>query len=214
MIFKLLTTPVMTWTDWLQQLDETLFISIHHFGNVELLDPVMLLLRNALTWVPLYAFVLYFVIRHRPNKAVAFLVGTLICFAIADYGSASIFKPFFQRERPCHNDDLVLYLHQLIGCGGRYGFPSSHASNHFALAAFWFFAMRQMGIRRLYWNWVWIWALLVCYAQVYVGKHYPLDILGGAAFGVLTGFLVSRLFAWWDRSGIRLRKRNQLDTVS
>jgi membrane-associated phospholipid phosphatase len=204
----------MEWTNWLQELDESLFIGIHHFGNVSWLDPVMLLLRNALTWVPLYIFVLYFVIRHRTNKAVPFLIGTLICFAIADYGSASILKPLFQRERPCHNDELMLYMHNLIGCGGRYGFPSSHASNHFALAAFWFFVIRYMGIRRFYWNWVWVWALLICYAQVYVGKHYPLDILAGGVFGILTGFLVSRLFIWWDKSDFRLRKRSQLDTVS
>jgi membrane-associated phospholipid phosphatase len=204
----------MTWMDWLQKIDESLFITIHYNGTNELADPIMLLLRNALTWVPLYAFVLFFVIRYRPNKAVAFLVGTLICFAIADYGSASIFKPLFQRLRPCHNDDLAPFLRNLIGCGGQYGFPSSHASNHFAMAAFWFWVMRYMGIKSVYWNWVWIWAVLIGYAQVYVGKHYPLDILAGAAFGIFTGFIVLRLFSWWDKSGFRLPKRNQFDTVS
>lgn len=204
----------MTWQDWLQRFDESLFIGIHNFGTNDVTDAIMLLMRNALTWVPLYIFVLAFVIRMRPNKAVFFLIGTLLCFAIADFGSASILKPIFARERPCYNDELLPYLRNIIGCGGRYGFPSSHATNHFALGAFWFYALRYMGFSKPVWNWVWIWALLIGYAQVYVGKHYPFDILGGAALGVLIGYLVSCAFIWWDKSGIHFQKRNQFGPVS
>ena len=203
----------MNWKEWMQQIDEALFISIHHAGSHEFLDVLMLLMRNALTWVPLYLFVLIYIIRYRRNKAVIFLACTLITFAIADYGSASILKPMFQRLRPCFNEDLQPHLRNLIECGGRYGFPSSHASNHFALAAFWFLSLRSIGIRR--WWWVWVWALLIGYAQVYVGKHYPLDIVGGAIYGFLVGWLISRLFIWWNQSGFRLIRHNRrLDAVT
>ncbi|WP_343303515.1 phosphatase PAP2 family protein [Chitinophaga niabensis] len=202
----------MNWKDWLQNFDENLFIHIHDIGTSEYLDPFMLLLRNALTWVPLYLFVLIYLIKYRRNKALFFLIGTLITFAIADYGSASILKPLFQRVRPCYNEDLEGHLRHIIGCGGRYGFPSSHASNHFALAAFWFWSFRYMGIRN--WYWVWVWAFMIGYAQVYVGKHYPLDILGGAIFGLITGFLISRLFIWWNESGISFRKHPHPDALS
>jgi undecaprenyl-diphosphatase len=192
----------MNWKEWMQQLDEWLFIGIHHGGAHETLDMLMMVMRNALTWAPLYLFVLVYVLWYRKNKALPFIVCTLIAFALADYGSASILKPLFQRLRPCFNADLQQHLRHLIDCGGRYGFPSSHASNHFALATCWFLSLRSIGIRR--WWWVWIWALLIGYAQVYVGKHYPLDILGGAIYGCLVGWLAARLFIWWDHSGFRL----------
>lgn len=203
----------MNWKDWLQNFDENLFIHIHDFGTSEFLDPFMLLLRNALTWVPLYLFVLIYLIKYRRNKALLFLIGTLITFAIADYCSASILKPLFQRVRPCYNEALEDHLRHIIGCGGRYGFPSSHASNHFALAAFWFRSFRYMGIRN--WYWMWVWAFMIGYAQVYVGKHYPLDIAGGAVFGLIVGFLISRLFIWWNESGgISFRRHPHPDALS
>lgn len=202
----------MNWKEWMQDLDEILFINIHQVGTHEFLDPFMMLLRNALTWAPLYLFILIYIIKYRRGKALLFVIGTLITFAIADYGSASILKPLFQRVRPCYNEDLQAHLRNLIGCGGRYGFPSSHASNHFALAAFWFWSLRYMGIRN--WYWVWIWALFIGYAQVYVGKHYPLDIVGGAIYGFIVGYLVSRLFIWWNRSGITFRRQRHVDALS
>jgi undecaprenyl-diphosphatase len=70
--------------------------------------------------------------------------------------------------------------------------PSAHAANHFGLATFWFLSIATMSGKK--WYWLWIWAFLVCYAQVYVGKHYPLDIAFGAGVGALTGFLVHKLF--------------------
>lgn len=174
-------------------LDEKLFIAIHASGAVSWLDSLMLASRNALTWVPLYVFVLYWIIRHQRNYALLFLLGTLVTFAITDFVSASVLKPLIGRERPCYNTAFAGYLRNIIGCGGRYSFPSSHASNHFGMAAFWFFSVRAMGAKR--WYWVWAWALLIGYAQIYVGKHYPLDILGGAVFGAVTGYLVSLLFS-------------------
>jgi undecaprenyl-diphosphatase len=74
------------------------------------------------------------------------------------------------------------YLRDLISCGGWFSFPSNHATNHFGLAAFWFGAIWR--IKGQKWYWLWAWALLICFGQVYVGKHFPLDILAGALYGI------------------------------
>ncbi|HEY8387706.1 MAG TPA: phosphatase PAP2 family protein [Parasegetibacter sp.] len=176
----------------LQRFDQDLFTWIHYVAIHPFLDPVMLQLREPLTWVPLYAFVLYWVIRYRRENAIIFVVLSLATFALADFGSASILKPFFQRDRPCHNAELAPIIRNLLDCGGRYGMPSTHSSNHFALATFWFLSTKLMRGRR--WGWLWIWAVLVVYAQVYVGKHYPFDILVGAVFGILVGWLMYLFF--------------------
>ena len=80
--------------------------------------------------------------------------------------------------------------------------PSNHAANHFGLATFWYFSIRAINGRK--WSWLWLWAALICYAQVYVGKHYPFDVLVGGIVGTLTGLGMSRLFVYWEnRQGDR-----------
>jgi undecaprenyl-diphosphatase len=75
--------------------------------------------------------------------------------------------------------------------------PSNHAANHFGLAAFWFFSLRSITGKK--WQWLWFWAAAVCYAQIYVGKHYPFDIVVGSLTGFLTGLGMSRLFLYWEK---------------
>ncbi len=178
--------------DSLLQLDRDLFTFINSTAASPYADWLFRLLRNALTWIPLYAFVLFYVFRYYKKYALSFILFTLIAFAITDFVSASVFKPLFARPRPCH--DITLVVRDLVGCGGKYGMPSSHASNHFGLAAFWYFTFSAMtGSSRKWWP-LWLWAILICYAQVYVGKHYPGDVLVGGFFGTCIGVLMSLLF--------------------
>lgn len=190
-----------TW-EWILSLDTELFTLIHVDGAIGQLDGFMKFLRHQFTWIPLYAFVLWFIFRYGRAQAWQFVALTLLCFAITDYTSASIIKPMLGRLRPCHNPELQDEIRGLVGCGGQYSFPSSHASNHFGLATFWFMAITRMTNRK--WYWLWLWAGMICYAQIYVGKHYPLDIAGGALLGVLAGLLCFSLFdKWTSRSGVR-----------
>ena len=75
--------------------------------------------------------------------------------------------------------------------------PSSHAANHFGLAAYWYFTVNF--ITRQKWYWLWFWAFCICWAQVYIGKHFPLDIAGGAFLGIVTGWTLSKLFEIWGK---------------
>jgi membrane-associated phospholipid phosphatase len=181
--------------EWIINVDKELFTLIHVEGAVTFLDGFMKLLRHQYTWIPLYAFLLYFIIRFGKKQVIPFVVLTVLCFAITDYSSASIFKPMLGRLRPCHDPELMDEIRGLVGCGGPYSFPSSHASNHFGLATFWFFAIQRMTSKK--WYWLWFWAFIICYAQVYVGKHYPLDIAGGALLGFITGMLCFRIYDKW-----------------
>lgn len=183
----------MSLLQWLQHIDETMFIFVHHTASVPFLDNFMLLMRNANTWIPLYAFMLFWSIKFGKPYTIIFIACTLITFALGDYISSGIIKNLVARTRPCDAPSLARYIRHIIGCGG-YSMPSSHATNHFALATFWFLAIKKLRGRK--WYWLWFWAALVSYAQVYVGKHYPFDVLAGTALGILIGLGVNKLFEY------------------
>ncbi|MBA4168743.1 MAG: phosphatase PAP2 family protein [Chitinophagaceae bacterium] len=180
--------------DSLNRIDRNLFILIQSMSFAALYW-LMMVLRNALTWIPLYAFILFWLVRYQKKFAWQFIVLSLVVFTITDFTSASILKPLFLRPRPCADLALQGVVRDLVGCGGKYGMPSSHASNHFGLATFWYFSIKWMSNRK--WLWLWLWAALVCYAQVYVGKHYPGDILAGSVLGTSVGFLFAMVFRKW-----------------
>lgn len=189
----------MEWMQWILSADREIFLWVQQTGASEGIDRFMLLLRKPATWIPFYAFLLYWVIRYARPFALPFLILTAVCAGLADFSSASIFKPLIGRPRPCYEPALKGFVRELVGCGGQYGFPSSHASNHFALATFWYWAIYILRGQR--WNWLFVWAFLIGYAQVYVGKHYPLDIVGGAALGIFIGTFGAKLFEWWFNRG-------------
>jgi len=191
---------------WLDHLDRSMFRLIQH-GSSPFLDWLMPPLRDPYIWIPLYAFLLYYAFRAartsiagganaRAGKlALIFILLSIVTVALTDSITAQVMKPLFGRLRPCHDPEMQVLLRNLVSCGGLFSMPSNHAANHFGLAAFWYFAIRSMNGRR--WVWLWFWAALICYAQVYVGKHYPFDVLVGAVFGTLAGWVMSRLFDYW-----------------
>jgi len=182
--------------NWLDHLDKALFMLIQNDSDHSWLDVIMPVLREPLTWIPLYAFMLYYSFRQGSARAWPFIVLTLLMLAITDSVTAQLLKPLFGRLRPCHDPEIQSLLRGLVDCGGLYSMPSNHAANHFGMAAFWFYSIRAMTGKK--WHWLWIWAAAVGYAQIYVGKHYPFDILAGAAVGFLTGWGTFRLFIYWE----------------
>jgi undecaprenyl-diphosphatase len=128
----------MSTLEWIDHIDKAIFILINHDADQRFLDPLMLILRNPYTWIPLYFFMLYFIIVTGKSKAWLFIILTIMTFAITDSVASSIMKPIFERLRPCYDLQLAPFVRGLVDCGGRYSFPSSHAANHFGLAAFWY----------------------------------------------------------------------------
>ena len=111
---------------------------------------------------------------------------------MTDMVSTYVFKHSFERLRPCNNPDLMMRIRLLVPCPVGYSFTSNHAANHFGMAAFFFLTLRPV-IKK--WAWLaFLWAGIICYAQVYVGIHYPLDIAGGMLVGLCFGIVTATFF--------------------
>jgi membrane-associated phospholipid phosphatase len=197
----------MLFFDQIISLDKALFLYIQEHGGAAWVDGLMLLLRDARTWIPLYLFMGAWIFRKARPQAILFVVLTIATFAFCDFMSASVLKPMIARLRPCHDPDLAASMRGLLPCGGLFSFPSSHAANHFGLASFWFSAILRIKGKR--WYWLWLWAAMIGFAQIYVGKHFPLDILGGALMGCFTGFSAAVFFKQWQS---RSHKRSRHTT--
>jgi undecaprenyl-diphosphatase len=147
---------------------------------------------NTITWIPFY-IILIFSIFKKYSWQVSLFILLLIALLISasDQGSVHLFKDVFERLRPCHNQEIVGLVHQVNGkCGGQYGFISSHASNTFAVAIFISLLFRK--------KWVWYgiisWATFISYTRIYLGVHYPGDILAGALWGSLLAFFFYQIY--------------------
>lgn len=171
----------------INNLDHELFLFLNGL-HVDWLDPVMTFISSELGWIPFYVILLYLVFKKLGWKGLLFvIIGVVILITCSDQLSSHVFKPVFHRFRPCH-DPLIQDLVYLPNghCGGQYGFISSHACNTFALASFITLIMKKfykkIGIL------MFIWATLVAYSRIYMGVHFPGDVLCGAAVGLILGF--------------------------
>ena len=159
--------------------------------HTEWLDAVMNVLTEMWVWIPLYILLIYMVFKQYGKRGWWVLLAVVFVILCADQLSAHVCKPLFHRLRPCFNPDLEGLVHLPKGLpGGRYGFVSSHAANTFGIAAY-LTAMLRNGYKSIGW-WLYAWALVASYSRIYIGVHYPGDILAGAALGVLVG-----LVFWW-----------------
>ncbi len=178
--------------DQLIQLDHQWFQAINQGLSNPFFDFLMPVLRNRYTWVPLYLLIIYVLVKNYGKTAWWMLLFLILCFAVADYTSSSIIKPAVERLRPCNEFPFNEQINKLVPCGRGYSFPSSHAANHFAIAVFLIALFRKKR------NWLlpvaFIWAASICFAQVYVGVHFPVDVVAGALLGALIGYLLAFLF--------------------
>lgn len=170
------------------ELDTSLFLFLNGL-NSPFWDPIMLAFSGNVVWIPLYLSLVYLMIKRHGLKGLLLLVGVAVVVTMADQLSVHLFKSVFERLRPCHNPDIKDLVHMVNGrCGGKFGFVSSHAANTFGVATFlvvWF-KRKWFTISLL------IWAAVVSYSRIYLGVHYPADIVCGALFGAACGLTV-----WW-----------------
>jgi len=131
------------------------------------------------------------------------LLLVVLLITISDWSSVHLFKNVFQRLRPCHDPDISHLVHLVNNhCGGKYGFVSSHAANAFAVVGYTVMIIRN----RYYTIGIITWATLVSYSRIYLGVHYPGDVLGGAVLGLGVGFLVYWIFRVSEKRLTRLTK--------
>jgi undecaprenyl-diphosphatase len=177
----------------LSDLDTRLLLLINGFHS-PFWDKVMLLFTARLPWIPLYALILGYIIHRFALKegkgwyTLSIIAAIIATFALTDIGSSFI-KDLTQRLRPGHDPRLENIVRLLDGKGGMYGFVSSHAANVFGLATITSLIFR----RRAYSISIFLWAATVSYSRVYVGRHYPGDVIFGALLGILIALLFYRL---------------------
>ena len=177
----------------LQALDRQLLLAVNR-AHTPVLDAVMLFASNRLVWFPAYALLIGWLIYHFRRRAMLLLPLVLAAVGFADSITSRLFKPYFARLRPCHDDTLAPVLHLPDGCGGQFGFLSSHAANSVALAVFLALVLPAGRFRGLKIG-VMLWAALLSYSRIYLGAHYPADVLGGAAVGALLGGAAASIFS-------------------
>ncbi len=165
--------------------DQMLFEAINQDWANWMFDAVLPILREKTTWIPLYLFLLIFLPYRYGRNGFYLILLVAAAVGLSDFISSSIVKPVVERLRPCKNLEIADQVRLLVRCGSGKSFTSSHAANHFALAVslMWPFAER----RRVLYVLALFWAASISYAQVYVGVHYPFDVLFGAVLGSCLG---------------------------
>lgn len=194
--------------EFLNNLDTSVFLFFNGLHN-DFFDRFMSALTGRFIWIPLYAALLFTIIRaHRPKMAMVYFLGAILAVAIADQTCSTVIRPLVCRLRPSNIDNpLSQFVHIVNGYrGGSYGFPSCHAANSFALAMF----MSMFIRRRLFITLIMGWAILNSYTRLYLGVHYPGDLLVGAIIGCGAGaisFLAASRFDHEDSAYIMKRLR-------
>ena len=176
----------------ISNIDSDLFLFLNGL-HTDWLDKVMIAITQMWGWAPLYLLLIYWTVKQYGKRCWWIFLTIGIVVLCSDQLSAHVCKPLFQRLRPCYNPDFqnLIYLPKGMA-GGRYGFVSSHAANTFAVAAFLTAALHK--------NYKWIgivlylWAFISSYSRIYLGFHYPGDILCGALLGILIGLILWKVF--------------------
>jgi undecaprenyl-diphosphatase len=179
----------------LEHLDQQLFLFINSH-NSPFWDTVMYTLSGRVIWAPLYlAILIYLGIRYK-RKFLVILFFIILAVTMADQFSVHLFKNVFHRLRPCHEPSLLGLIHLVNGeCGGLYGFVSSHASNSFNVALLSLMFIRK----RWYTISIITWASVIGYSRIYLGVHYPGDVICGSMLGALIGWGCYKLYEITDR---------------
>ena len=172
--------------------DKTVFLFLNH-THTPFWDHFMWIYTGRLTWVPLILSLLFVLFRKNWKEAVLVVVALALTITLCDQFASSLCKPYFARFRPAQDPEFSPFVQIVNGYrGGRYGFISSHAANSFGAVVLLALIFRN----RLFTITAVVWAIVNCYSRIYLGVHYPGDLLAGALLGLCGAALMYGLFRW------------------
>jgi membrane-associated phospholipid phosphatase len=182
----------LTFWGTIKSWDQTALFHINQVWSNKYFDVVMPWLRESAIWLPVYLFFFAFILVNFGRKGLFWIIFFLITVTICDQVSG-YFKHWIQRPRPCNDPFMMQYIKvRLEYCSGGFSFTSSHAANHFGVAMFIHLTLKNVAAIKT--GWLFVWAFIICYAQMYVGVHYPLDIIAGMLIGLLSGLITANVF--------------------
>lgn len=190
LLFTNLLNKLLTQLDYY---DKQVFILINTNCANSIFDRLFPIWRESSFWIPLYLFLLVFILYNFKVKAWGWILFFILTVAVSDQISSSLLKEWIGRIRPCRDENMQQFVRLLVNYCPRNGsFTSSHATNHFAMAMFIYITLKPY-FRK--WNALFfVWAGSIAFGQVYVGVHYPLDVIGGAFLGCMIGKLLAGIF--------------------
>jgi undecaprenyl-diphosphatase len=171
-------------SEFLYSIDLAIFYFFNHSLSLPILDNFFSILTNVNNWFITYVILLGLTWKYGGKRGKIAVIITLLMVAVTDQTGYRLLKEFFARPRPC---DVLTDVITPLGCTGTYSFPSNHALNNFAVATYFSFLFPQFrGV-------LFIAATLIAISRVYLGLHYPSDIIGGAIIGMIFGYIFSEL---------------------
>jgi undecaprenyl-diphosphatase len=174
----------------INELDTQAFLWLNAL-HTDSFDPIMAWITAKNSWIPLYILIIGGLVFRYKRNSIGMLLMIIFSVAISDQVCSSLLKPFIHRNRPCHEPIIQDLVHLVGNCGGQFGFCSSHAANSFALAMGLFLLnSNEFKFVKLFF----LWAIIVSYSRIYVGVHYPLDVLAGAGIGVFVSLFCFNIY--------------------
>jgi undecaprenyl-diphosphatase len=191
----------------LQSLDASILLWINGLHN-SACDFFFWWVSDRAIWIPFYLYLAYLVYRKHPHRYISIFIFIAITIAFTDQLTSTILKNSVGRLRPCHDPLLAGKIHLVNNdCGGKYGFASGHAANSFALFMFLsllFGKENKKLVRIIFW-----WAVVVSFSRIYLGKHFPSDIICGALIGCIIAAAMYRTHRFYlsNFAPVHIKKR-------
>ena len=187
----------------LLSLDTDLFVFLNSLGS-ENYDGLWSFITKQSNWIPLFLLLLYVIFKKLGAKQTLYLLLFVAVLVTFTDQMTNVFKNGFQRLRPCNNPEIKSFI-RIVQFRGSFSFFSGHASNSMAVATLLYFTLRQ------YFKYFWLlflWPFIFAYSRIYLGLHYPLDILSGYLFGFTSGFLMYKVYKMAQQKYFPLRSKD------
>lgn len=181
--------------DQLIHYDKELFLFLNNLGN-ETWDGFWMAYTTKFNWIPFYALLLYLIFKNLNRKTFVVSLFVITLMIVFTDQITNLFKDGFQRLRPCYDEETKNLLRLVKStCGGKYGYFSGHASNSMSVAVFAGLLLKKYKYLAFL---LLFWAALMAYSRVYIGVHFPLDIVSGMIFGAFSGWLFYKLLIYFQ----------------